>query len=81
MLDYTTRGIHFEEVYGPVVRLQNELNDWSAAQTLGELWVKFPATGQETFLFSKAPRVMLGPTQAPVERILGLSPEIEFWVL
>jgi len=75
------RGTRFGKVYGPVVRLQNEFNDWSAARMLGEMWFGSRLLGKRLFLFSKAPRLMLGPTQAPVERILGLFPEMGHWVL
>jgi len=38
-LDRTMRGTLFGKVYGPVVKLQYEFNDWSAARMLGELWL------------------------------------------
>lgn len=38
-LDRTMGGTGFAEVYGPLVRLQNEFNDWSAVRMLGELWL------------------------------------------
>jgi hypothetical protein len=48
---------------------------------VGRIVVRFPATGQETFLFCEAPRLMLGSTHAPAEKILGLSPGVQLWVL
>jgi hypothetical protein len=78
-LDRTMRGTRFGKVYGSVVRLQNELSDSFAARMLGELWLGSWLPGN--FLFSKAPRMMLRTTKAPVERILGLSLGAERWVI
>ena len=38
-LDRTMRRTRFGKVYGPVVKLQNELTDSFAARMLGELWL------------------------------------------
>jgi len=52
-LDRGMKGTRFGKVYGPVVRLLNEFNDWSAARMLGELWLGSRLLGKR---FSSSPR-------------------------